>query len=65
MRTNADLASAAIADSVEIHAILHVAVNALDLLLLAACTAFGLILLFFHLISLFRKRFACKTSMDG
>ena len=64
MGSDTDLARAAIADSVVIHAVLHVAVDALDLLLFAVVATFGLILLFFHLISLFCKPFACKVIMS-
>ena len=65
MRAYADLACTAIADTVVIYAILHVAVDALDLLLFAVIATFGLILLFFHLISLFCKPYACKIIMSG
>ena len=57
MGADTDLARAAIADTVVVYAVLHVAVDALDLLLFAACTAFGLILLFFHTYFSFLQAF--------
>ena len=57
MGADTDLARAAIADTVVVYAVLHIAVDALDLLLFAACATFGLILLFFHAYFSFPQAF--------